>query len=84
MTIHQRTHPTLDVPGCYGCKISSIGIPPSAGGNEAVRAIDSTERQWHKDIGAYKRLRADGLQPRSIDGAHVKEALATTREQVER
>lgn len=28
--LHQRTHPGLDVPGCFGCRVASVAvvIPP--------------------------------------------------------
>lgn len=58
----------------------SVSLAPSAtpsrrGGAEASR-IAATERQWTTDGDAYKRLRADGLQPPGIDGSAVLEARA--------
>lgn len=41
-----------------------------------VRAIEATERQWDVDMPAYKRLRSEGLQPRSVDGAAMVESQA--------
>jgi hypothetical protein len=26
MALHARTHPTLDVEGCYGCQLASVAI----------------------------------------------------------
>lgn len=48
-----------------------------------VEAINSTERNWQKDMPAYKRLRQEGLQPKSIDGAARIESRATEKWQVE-
>lgn len=45
--------------------------------------INETERRWHKDMDAYKRLRKDGLQPKKIDGSAKVEARAKTEFQVE-
>lgn len=41
-----------------------------------VRSIEATERRWGVDMPAYKRLREEGLQPRSVDGAAMAEAQA--------
>jgi hypothetical protein len=42
-----------------------------------------TEREWDKDMPAYKRLRADGIQPRDIDGCAKLEAKAETTREIE-
>lgn len=75
--IHQRTHPKLDQPGCFGCRIASVAIAPSATGSEHAAQINDTERRWSKDHAAYKRLVADGLQPKVLDGAAELERRAT-------
>ena len=49
---------------------------------EAVN-IDRTEAQWGQDMPAYKRLRANGLQPKNIDGCAELEKRATDRFEVE-
>lgn len=41
------------------------------------------DRQLAKDRDAYKRLRNEGLQPRSVDGSHRVEATAKTPAEVE-
>ena len=41
------------------------------------------DRQLAKDRDAYKRLRDEGLQPRSVDGSHRVEQTASTPAQVE-
>lgn len=45
--------------------------------------INSRESQLRKDLDAYKRLRKDGLQPRSTQGAARVEAIADIPQQVE-
>jgi len=85
MIKHQETHPNLDVEGCFGCKIAGISISSAAmpGRKSASHQINETEKRWHKDMDAYKRLRNDGLQPKTIDGAANVEAKATEKYQVE-
>jgi hypothetical protein len=48
-----------------------------------VSEVNQTERNWNKDMPAYKRLRADGLQPKRIDGAAEVEKKAKESWQVE-
>ena len=85
MIKHQEKHPNLDVEGCFGCKVSGI----SFGANESttrgaqVAATNQTAKNWEKDMPAYKRLRADGLQPKSIDGAAALESKAKEAWQVQ-
>ena len=82
--IHALRHPSLDVPGCFACRISSVGIPASAVGDSRAQSANAMERQWDKDMSAYKRLRADGVQPRGIDGAARREATANDLKGIER
>lgn len=68
-----RTHDGSHGPDCYGCKIQSITIAPSAmptrnGGQTAVDT-NARDARWARDMPAYKRLRRDGLQPPTIDGS---------------
>jgi hypothetical protein len=41
------------------------------------------ERRWERDIPAYRRLRADGLQPREVNGAALREKRGETRYDIE-
>jgi len=50
---------------------------------EAVSHINQREKNWSKDMPAYKRLRKEGLQPKTIDGCAAVEQLATSRHQIE-
>lgn len=85
MIKHQETHPDLNVDGCFGCKIAGISISSAAMPVRKSNShrINETEKQWHKDMDAYKRLRKDGLQPKKIDGSHMVEAKAKESYQVE-
>lgn len=82
---HRETHPNLDVDGCFGCKISHVAISSDATPTRRAdnARINDTEKRWHKDMDAYKRLRNDGLQPKQIDGSARIEARATEKYQVE-
>ena len=82
---HAEVHPDLNVEGCFGYKVSrvSFGSNSTTTRGGRVAEINQTERQWDKDMPAYKRLRREGLQPRSVDGAAELERRATTEAQVE-
>jgi len=85
---HRETHPGLDVPGCFGCKIAHVSVPASVtptrrDGARHAKWVNETEDRWHKDMPAYKRLVQDGLQPPRIDGCAELEAKASTRVEVE-
>jgi len=85
MIKHRETHPDLDVDGCFACRISSVSMDSSCTPNRRSHAfgVNQTESRWDKDMAAYKRLRADGLQPNKIDGAANVEKKAETVFQVE-
>lgn len=82
---HAEVHPSLDVEGCFGCKVAGvrIGTNSTTTRGKRVAEINQTERNWNKDMPAYKRLRADGLQPKKIDGAAEVEKKAKEKWQVE-
>ena len=82
---HRETHPNLDVEGCFGCRIANVRVAPNhtTTGGERAAQINATESRWHKDMPAYKRLRADGLQPKTIEGAANLEKKAKEAWQVE-
>ena len=60
-----RTHGVdhWDPEGCFGCKLRSIQF----GAGPAPQTL--IERRWAEDMPAYARLRANHIQPRSVDGA---------------
>lgn len=71
-TFHTRIHPEY-VEGCFGCKVATVFVGSVS---DVVRETSAMARRWDKDMPAYKRLRADGHQPRRIDGCHELEATA--------
>lgn len=82
---HRETHPNLDVEGCFGCRVAgvSFGANSTTTRGARVESINKTAKNWDKDMPAYKRLRQNGLQPRTIDGAAEVEKRATEKWQVE-
>jgi hypothetical protein len=82
---HRETHPNLDVEGCFGCRVAGVrmGTNTTTSRGAKVTEINQTERNWNKDMPAYKRLRANGLQPKRIDGAANVEKKAQEAWQVE-
>tara|TARA_R110000868_G_C10835895_1_gene759697 strand:+ start:141 stop:416 length:276 start_codon:yes stop_codon:yes gene_type:complete len=82
---HRETHPNLDVEGCFGCRVAGIRMATNSTTSRGaqVAATNQTERNWKQDLPAYKRLRADGLQPKRIDGAANVERRAQEKWQVE-
>jgi hypothetical protein len=82
---HRETHPNLDVEGCFGCRVAGVrmGTNTTTSRGAKVAEINTTERNWNKDMPAYKRLRANGLQPKRIDGAANVEKRAQESWQVE-
>lgn len=77
----------MDVEGCFGCKIASVGVASSAcptrGGGARVATIARKDKVLEKDLDAYKRLRNEGLQPKAIDGSAEVEKRANYKWQVE-
>jgi hypothetical protein len=71
--------------GCQTCKYLSVGLGvgtmPTRHPSSAV--TEAREKRWEKDMPAYKRMRQQGLQPKTIDGAAHIEAKAETRFEVE-
>lgn len=82
---HQETHPNLDVEGCFGCRVAGIsfGTNTTTTRGQSVAEINQRAKNWDKDMPAYKRLRKNGVQPKSIDGAAALEARASTVAEVE-
>lgn len=73
--IHARTHPFF-VEGCLNCKLLSVSISPAATPTRAdnrYRATDDLEKQWNRDLPAYKRMVDAGIQPDTVDGAYEME-----------
>jgi hypothetical protein len=48
-----------------------------------ARSAKARDKRWEKDMPAYKRLRQEGYQPPSIDGAAALERDASTKFEIE-
>lgn len=69
---------------CFGCKIQSISIAASAMPTRSEAAsIEKNTAVMHKDAAAYKRLRKDGVQPKSVKGAAELERRAGSKWEIE-
>lgn len=79
MTLHERKRDHDYDPDCFGCKVGTIQINP---GEQSLQT--RAEAQWDNDIPAYKRMRANGLQPPRTAGCAYLEANATTEYEVTR
>jgi hypothetical protein len=60
--------------------VSSAAMPTR---RPEANATNAKEARWHQDMPAYKRLRKNGVQPKSIDGAARIEAHANEQIEVE-
>lgn len=86
MALHAERHKTFQE-GCDLCRWSSVAVAASAtptrkGGAEAAR-VNATEKRWEQDMPAYRSLRDQGIQPRSIDGAHDLAQRASDKFEIE-
>ena len=72
---HTETHPSLDVDGCFACRISHVRMSGSAmPTRKNVQELNRKERVLDRDLDAYKRIRKSGGQPEQIDGSAKFEA----------
>jgi hypothetical protein len=72
---HAETHPSLDVDGCFACRISHVRMSGSAmPTRKNVQELNRKERVLDRDLDAYKRIRKSGGQPEQIDGSAKFEA----------
>lgn len=80
-SIHEDT--VREIP-CGECSrvakfaVSSPAIAADALPNKmhGVRAANAQDERWSEDMPAYKRLRDEGLHPKSVDGARMVEQQA--------
>lgn len=66
---HGATH--FDPDNCFGCKVMTVGVAPSAMPSRHPQAASNVHRenQLVKDLAAFKRMRLDGLEPKAMTGA---------------
>ena len=80
-----RHVPTPDCsPNCFGCKIQSVSMAASAMPTRSnAGMIESSTKVMHKDVAAYKRLRKDGLQPKTVKGSANLESRAVSKWEIQ-
>lgn len=63
---------------CWGCKVESISVAPSAMGTRHPQAARAAVKDplLEKDRDAYRRLRRNGEQPKHVGGSAFFEAKA--------
>lgn len=74
--IHQRKHPRLDVPGCYGCHISGISWGAVPGGTRPGGKAKAWITKREKGLEKYAQRRKAGEQP---DGTTLEKIEAYDR-----
>ncbi len=81
---HWETHPSY-VEGCFACKITAVSVSATCTPGRSSGAINeiANERHQAEDMAAYKRLRADGLQPPHIEHCKVLERHAEHEKQIQ-
>lgn len=84
MSLHRRLVHREFVEGCFGCKVSTVQMNAGdASSRGDARSVKARDKRWEKDMPAYKRLRQEGFQPPSIDGAAALERDASTKFEIE-
>lgn len=75
---------------CFKCRegrgcIRSVSFAPTAMPNRHPRAVEGVamDSKWDADMPAYKRLRANGIQPQHIDDCAELEGRANDQFEVE-
>ena len=75
---------------CFKCRegtgcIRAVSFAPTAMPNRYPAAVQgvATDKQWDKDMPAYKRIRANGVQPKRIDDAAELESRANDQFEIE-
>lgn len=87
MSLHRRQVHALYVEGCFGCKVGGLQIATSPTNETQQRQHEFQTRfaaEFHNgDREAYRRLRANGVQPPRIAGSADLEKHANTRFEIE-
>ena len=71
--------------GCFGCKLATVQFGASCMPNrrsEAHRAV-GMEHDREKNLGAYERLRKQGIQPASTAHAYELEKMSDSVHEIE-
>lgn len=66
--------------GCFGCKTLTIRFDKL---DERSMNVRQRDKDFAKDAAAYRRLKADGLQPRGVDKSAMLEKAANHKSEVQ-
>lgn len=82
--IHHRTHPT-PVDGCDACRWASVSISATAMPTRKPELVAHGEwtHAMDRDMGAYKTMRNEGLQPKGVQGSHRAMMTSNTAEEAQ-
>lgn len=72
--IHRRTHPNLDKPDCFGCKIATISFATVPGARKDAENRVSGYNKRERDLHAYREARRAGEQPDSTTSEGIEAA----------
>ncbi len=72
--IHRRKHPELNEPGCFGCKISSVGFSSIEGGTRGPWRQRLSAKKIERDQERYKAAVDAGLRPEASTEEGVRKA----------
>jgi len=74
----------LCIPNCFGCKVASVAFAGSAMPTRSeAGTVERETRKMHSDVAAYRRLRKNGLQPKSVKGAALLEKTSDSKWEIE-
>jgi hypothetical protein len=83
MARHQY-NPETCTDDCFGCRIQTVSFAASAMPTRSEAAkVERDTAVMHNDVAAYRRLRKDGVQPKSVKGSAELEKRAGSRWEIE-
>jgi hypothetical protein len=86
-TSYAKPHVTTPecAPDCFGCRLRTINFSGTCTPNRKPEVVqqNSFVSEMSRDLDAYRRLRAEGLQPKNVKGAADVEQFATSKFEVE-
>lgn len=68
---HWEHHPE-PVETCFGCK--ALTLEMNTGDAKAARGTNMTNKEWDNELKAYRKARAEGIQPAGTNMKAINEA----------
>lgn len=72
--------PGIHASVCFGCRVGSVQF---TGVDERSIEVRKRDREFAADSAAYRRLKADGLQPKGVNKSAMAEKLADSKVEIE-